>query len=97
MPYGRDFLDSITEILGSTRPARDIATRCSQCSNMIYSDSSARDGISWFNVDEERGDTKEMCFSCRNAKLVNPPTWSLFSDVRQWRMENDPDFDSRYE
>lgn len=91
MPYGKDFLDSMTDILGSTRPARDIAVRCDQC------DAMTKDGSSWWNTDEESGRTKEMCLSCRNARLVNPTTWSLFPDVRQWRMENDTDFDSRYE
>ena len=91
MPYGKDFLDSMSDILGDVRPAANIATRCFQCGSMT------KDGSSWWNTDEESGRTKEMCLSCRNARLVNPTTWSLFPDVRQWRMENDTDFDSRYE
>ena len=47
MPYGKDFLDSMTDILGSTRPARDIAVRCDQC------DAMTKDGSSWWNTDEE--------------------------------------------
>jgi hypothetical protein len=90
MPYGKDFLDAMSDILGDTRPARNIGTRCSQCDNMT------RDGINWFNEDKERGDTKEMCFSCRNAKLVDS-NFVLFPDVRKWRIDNDPDFDIRYE